>query len=61
MGSEVFCRVPLQEEDGGKGLAVDPVVGLDDGLEDDVPSGLEDEVHTGLEEEVQTGLEEEVH
>ena len=38
-----------------------PVVGLDDGLEVDVPSGLEDEVHTGLEEEVHTGLEEEVH
>ena len=38
-----------------------PVVGPDDGLEDDVPTGLEDEVHTGLEEEVHTGLEEEVH
>jgi len=42
---------------------VDPVVGPDDGLEDDGDghTGLEEEVNTGLEEEIHTGLEEEVH
>jgi len=60
MGSELFWphRVPLHEDDGGKGLAVEPVVGFDDGLKDDGHTGLEEEVHTGLEEELQTGLEE---
>jgi len=63
MGSELFWphRVPLHEDDGGKGLAVEPVVGFNDGLKDDVQTGLEEEVHTGLEEEVHTGLEEELH
>ena len=34
-----------------------PVLGLNDGLEDDVHTGLEEEVHTGL-EDVVNGLEE---